>query len=162
MRVTTLCFLVKEDNNQIKEICLAMKKRGFGADRWNGTGGKVKHEEGESVEGAVIRETKEEISVEVGGLDKVAELSFFFPENKEWDQVVHVYFTKSWTGEPKESEEMRPKWFSVENIPYDSMWVDDIHWLPMVLDKKLLKAKFVFAEEGKSIASQNIKIIDKF
>lgn len=56
LRIATLLFLVKDD-----EILLAMKKRGFGKDRYNGVGGKV--DDGESIEAAAARETIEEIGV---------------------------------------------------------------------------------------------------
>ncbi|HET8669978.1 MAG TPA: NUDIX domain-containing protein, partial [Candidatus Saccharimonadales bacterium] len=40
---------------------LAMKKRGFGINKWNGVGGKV--DEDETIEQAAIRECQEEITV---------------------------------------------------------------------------------------------------
>src|SRR6185436_20735723 len=110
MKNATLVFLIKLKNKKITDICLAMKKRGFGVNRWNGTGGKVK--ENEKIEEAARRETKEEIGVIVDDLNKVGELFFFFSNNPAWDQLVHVYFCKSWSGEPAESEEMKPQWFS--------------------------------------------------
>jgi 8-oxo-dGTP pyrophosphatase MutT (NUDIX family) len=55
-RILTLCIIHKNS-----KILLGMKKRGFGAGFWNGFGGKVK--EGESIEEAAKRETKEEIGV---------------------------------------------------------------------------------------------------
>jgi mutator protein MutT len=153
MRDSTLVFLVKKQDNKVEEICLAMKKRGFGAGRWNGVGGKV--HEGESIEEAAIREAKEEISVEVKDLKKVALISFIFPHNLLWDQLVHVYLTESWEGEPKESEEMNPEWFNVSQIPYKDMWPDDIFWLPKVLEGELIKARFVFGE-GDTIQDQEV------
>ena len=57
IRNTTLLFLIKRENANIVEICLAMKKRGFGMNRWNGVGGKL--EKDETVEQATIRETEE-------------------------------------------------------------------------------------------------------
>ena len=53
---TTLCLLRKEN-----KILLAMKKRGFGTGKYNGVGGKI--ENGETLNEAMIRETKEEIGV---------------------------------------------------------------------------------------------------
>jgi hypothetical protein len=41
MRNSTLLFLVKKNGEEITDICLAMKKRGFGSGRYNGVGGKV-------------------------------------------------------------------------------------------------------------------------
>ncbi len=154
LRAATLVFLIKKNNDLITDICLAMKKRGFGVNRWNGVGGKVENGK-ETVEEAAKRETKEEINVEIQNLKKIAELSFYFPHNPTWNQLVHVYFVEEWVGEPKESEEMKPKWFKVESIPYPDMWPDDIFWLPQVLRGELIKATFKFREndviQGKEV-----------
>ena len=60
LRNATLVFLIKRIDGEIKDICLAMKKRGFGVNRWNGVGGKV-DDQNETIEEAAKRETKEEI-----------------------------------------------------------------------------------------------------
>jgi|TARA_Y100000031_G_scaffold61222_1_gene69064 hypothetical protein len=39
MRQVSLCLLLRE-NKDNREILLAMKKRGFGQERWNGVNGK--------------------------------------------------------------------------------------------------------------------------
>ena len=159
MRDATLCFLIKKDGDEIKEICLGMKKRGFGVNRWNGVGGKVNAHEGETIEEALVRETQEEIGVKINDFYKVAELSFNFPDNKEWDQVVHTYFTEDWEGEPIESEEMRPEWFHVSKIPFDSMWPDDKHWLPHAINQRIIKGNFSFGEND-VILNQNIEFVE--
>lgn len=156
MRDTTLLFLVKRENNVITDVCLAMKKRGFGAGRYNGTGGKV--EEGESILDAVKRETKEEIGVIVDVVEKRAELTFMFPHKEEWNQLVHVYIASVWEGDILETEEMKPEWFTVESIPYTTMWPDDIFWLPKVLEGNHVEARFVFAE-GDVITEQEVKLV---
>ncbi len=158
LRSATLVFLIKRSQDEITNICLAMKKRGFGMGRWNGVGGKVNQQE--TIEQGAIRETEEEIGVVVEELEKVAELSFRFPHKEEWNQLVHVYFTEKWTGKPTESEEMNPKWFSVKKLPFKEMWPDDIFWLPQVIKGDKLKAKFVFGE-GDSIREQEVKIVTK-
>ena len=144
MRNATLLFLIKKSENGISEICLAMKKRGFGAGKWNGVGGKVL--ENESIEEATLRETKEEIGVDAKNLLKVSELSFNFPHNPDWNQVVHVYLSHEWENEPTESEEMKPQWFLTNNIPLNEMWPVDPFWLPHVIDGKFLKASFTYGE----------------
>ena len=159
MRNATLLFLIKKSDGRITDICLAMKKRGFGTGRWNGAGGKVR--DSESIQEAVIRETREEIGVPPKNLLKVAELSFSFPHNPSWDQMVHTYFSEEWSGELSESEEMKPQWFSVSEIPFREMWPDDPLWLSKALDGKLLKASFVFGE-GDVIKSHKVKVVKNF
>ena len=147
LRIATIVFLLREN-----EVLLAMKKRGFGEGHWNGAGGKV--EPGEIVEEAAIRETQEEIGVTPKGLVKVAVLNFYFltiPVEENWNQQVQVYFTTEWSGEPTESEEMRPQWFRCYEIPLQEMWSDDTLWLPRVLAGEKLNADFAF-DQDKQVA----------
>ena len=157
MRLTTLCFLRDGD-----KILLALKKRGFGAGKWNGAGGKV--QEGETVSQSLIREIKEEIAVELEEKDlkKCAELSFHFRDDPTWDQLCHVFFISKWQGNPAETEEMKPEWFSVSDIPYEKMWTDDIHWLPKVLAGKQIKAVFHFTGKGESFDEYKIEEVSDF
>lgn len=63
----------------------------------------------------------------------------------EWNQQVVVFEALKWSGEPSESEEMAPvKWFPVDNLPWESMWEADRHWLPQVLEGKTITADFVY------------------
>lgn len=159
LRDVTLVFLIKSKDSRIAEICLAMKKRGFGAGRWNGVGGKV--EGNESIIDAAKREEKEEIGVDIKYLKKIGELSFYFSHNPEWNQKVSIFFSDDWRGEPIESEEMRPQWFEVESIPFSEMWPDDKFWLPKVVDGNLIKGSFTFGEND-VIEDQKIEIVGGF
>lgn len=144
MRKATLCFLLRETDAG-QEVLLAMKKRGFGQGKWNGVGGKV---DDESIEEATRREAAEEIGVVVAEIERVAILTFYFtdPEFQKWDQEVHVFLARSWEGEPTESGEMKPQWYTYDDLPYDSMWADDQLWLPKVLVGERLKAVFTFSD----------------
>ena len=141
-----------------------MKKRGFGMGKWNGVGGKVK--EDEKIIDAAIRETKEEIGVDIGKslpagrqAEKVGILHFMFPYKSDWNQDVHLFLAKDWAGTPKESEEMAPKWFKFDEIPYGQMWDDDKFWLPRVLKGEKIEADFIF-KEGEKIERHKIKILN--
>lgn len=160
MRSTTMCYPV---DWQKKMLLLGLKKRGFGKGWWNGFGGKPK--ENESLEDAAVRELLEEVCVkaEKNNLLKVAELSFYFPfvpQEKDWNQTVHTFFIEKWSGEPQETEEMKPQWFSFDSLPFHSMWADDPHWLPLVLDGKKLKVEFAFAEDNRSIVEKKINMVE--
>lgn len=160
LRDATLVFLIKKNQGKITDICLAMKKRGFGAGRWNGVGGKVNDRQKETIKEAARRETKEEIGIDVVDFYKVAELDFYFINNPVWDQKVHTFFAEEWSGEPIESEEMSPKWFLISEIPYQKMWPDDEFWLPEVLKGNLLKAVFKFGEND-VILEKEVNIVDR-
>lgn len=118
-----------------------MKKRGFGAGRWNGFGGKVAS--GEAVENAAKREVHEEAGIEVKDLEKAGVIEFEFQGNPEILEV-HVFRAGGFLGNPVESEEMKPQWFHVDEIPLDEMWPDDKYWLPLFLQGKKFTGKFIF------------------
>ena len=159
MRDTTLIFLIKKTDGKVTGICLAMKKRDFGMGKWNGAGGKIY--KGESIIKCLERETKEELGVVIKNFYKVAELSFTFSLKHEWDQKTHVYLCEEWEGEPSESEEMNPKWFTVDQIPFDHMWSDDVFWLPQVINGEFVKGEFTFGE-GDKILEQKVEIVLEF
>ena len=72
---------------------------------------------------------------------------------------VHVYEASAWSGEAAESDEMRPQWFPIADIPYASMWADDEHWLtPLFLQQKWFRGQFVFDDER--IESHTLDVID--
>ena len=137
---TTLCLLKKGNN-----ILLAMKKRGFGKGKYNGVGGKL--EQGETPEQAMERETQEEIAVIPTKYEKVGFIEFDeYYKGEKTKIAFHLYIANEWIGEPTETEEMKPEWFDIKNIPYDKMFPDDSYWLPLILKGKKIKAYFDFDE----------------
>lgn len=148
MKVTTLGLIVKDG-----KILLGMKKRGFGVGLWNGFGGKV--EAGESLEENMIREFKEETDLDVLKI-RYRGFSHFAGVDKD-DIRVNYFEILEYEGEPKESEEMRPEWFDLSEIPYGEMWEDDKYWLPVYLEGRSFEAYFDY-QEGK-VASHSIKLI---
>jgi 8-oxo-dGTP diphosphatase/2-hydroxy-dATP diphosphatase len=135
-KVLTLCLVVKDG-----QVLLGMKKRGFGKGRWNGFGGKV--ESGETIEEAAKREVFEEVSLQVQNMEKAGELTFTFAD-REGQLLVHVFRVDSYEGEPIETEEMRPEWFKLDEMPFANMWSDDEHWFPYFLKGTKFNGAFHF------------------
>ncbi|OGG48199.1 hypothetical protein A3D66_00190 [Candidatus Kaiserbacteria bacterium RIFCSPHIGHO2_02_FULL_50_9] len=158
MRQNTLIFLIDQEEN---EILLGMKKRGFGAGKLNGYGGKVN--KGETITASAVREVMEEAEVEVAEKDlvKAAEILFYFNEHPDWNVHCFVYLCYHWRGEPKETEEMAPEWHDLEAIPYDKTWSDDQYWLPKVLAGDFLTAEFHFNGKGESFSEYTIHGVKK-
>ncbi len=146
IRDRTVAFFVKD-----KEVLLGLKKRGHGQGKWNGFGGKP--DAGESIESAMIRECLEEVTLKPLIYKKVAEIDFIGGSDlKESPTKAHCYIVSSWDGSPLETEEMRPKWFNFENIPYTKMWPSDELWVPLVISNKPFKATIYFDKEDRLIS----------
>lgn len=125
-----------------------MKKRGFGAGRWNGFGGKV--HDGEDATTCAVRELEEEAGITPLNLVERGFLHFDYEEGSSAPDErleVRLFAASAFRGTPQESEEMRPQWFSLDTIPYDAMWPDDIHWLPYILQGASVQGQFVFGEQ---------------
>lgn len=135
-KLLTLCFV-----HAPPRILLGMKKRGFGAGRWNGFGGKVA--DGESIEAAARREFREETGIEAGELQRCGTLTFHFLGDPEVLEV-SVFRVADISGIPVETEEMCPQWFLESEIPYDEMWPDDRYWFPLFLAGKDFRGEFFF------------------
>jgi 8-oxo-dGTP pyrophosphatase MutT (NUDIX family) len=155
MLLNTVCLLVKGD--PITEVLLADKKIGFGAGKVVGVGGTV--EEDENIWQATVRELKEEVGVRVAekDLQRAAKITFRFPGKPEWDRLVYVYLARRWEGEIIDSNEVDPRWYPAEEIPYEQMWADGAHWLPEVLAGRRIVARFEFAKDNETLAKIDIK-----
>ena len=139
-------------------MCLAQKKRGFGAGYWNGYGGKIEMDE--TPKQSAVREVREESSVTVNkqNLSHVANLKFYFVDGAEVN--VAAYIATKWEGEPWETEEMTPRWFSISDLPYEAMWESDCEWLPKILSGKKVVGEIYFEADGTTVASCDVKVVE--
>ncbi|MDU1248770.1 MAG: DNA mismatch repair protein MutT [Veillonella sp.] len=126
MKPTTLVFPIDEQNR----ILLGRKKRGFGADKYNGFGGKL------------------------------AAFDFQFPFDESLTHVSYVYFLRAFTGDVEETDEMEPHWLEPNQIPYEHMWDGDRRWLPMLLEGKKLKGPIVFGRDNNMVDKMDLTTVD--
>ncbi len=134
-----LCFVIRDG-----QILLIRKKRGLGAGKINGPGGRL--EPGETALASAIRESQEEIGVTPIDLEEAGELFFQFLDG--YKLHVAVFRAGNLEGQLKETDEATPFWVPIPKIPYSEMWQDDPHWLPLVIAKKKFRGFFVFRQEN--------------
>lgn len=143
----TLMFVIKDG-----EILLIQKKRGIGAGKVNGPGGKI--EAGESPLDCAVRETQEELGITALRPKKYGELHFAMSDMP--DILCHVFLARAYEGRPFETDEAVPLWCKLDDIPYDKMWKDDIYWLPKVIDGRSFLGRFVF--EGEEVVWGDVEL----
>jgi 8-oxo-dGTP diphosphatase len=122
------------------EVLLIRKKRGLGAGKINGPGGRL--EGCETVVECARREVIEELCITPTGLEERGELRFNFVDGHSLHAV--VFTASGHHGEPQETDEAVPLWFARDAIPYDEMWADDRLWFPHLLAGRRFRGSFLF------------------
>jgi 8-oxo-dGTP diphosphatase len=135
-QVGTLLFLV--DGGR---LLLIRKRRGHGAGKINGPGGKP--EPGEAPLACVLRETDEEVGVSPRKIELAAVLRFIDTQDEDW--LGYIFVGEGCVGTPRETAEASPAWHALDDLPFDEMWDDDRYWLPRVLAGERLEGEFLFA-----------------
>ena len=120
-----------------------MKKKG----KYNGPGGKKMGNE--TIEETAVRECIEEVNIKPLKIEKKGVLDFHFVDKSSYSNRCHVYICHQYEGEPQESEEMKPQFFTIleddkisldplnkeiqidknklqRNLPWSDMWVNKI------------------------------------
>ena len=129
------------------EVLLIRKKRGHGAGKINGPGGKV--DAGETPLEAAVRETREETGIEVLDAELRGEFRFVELNGPQW--LGYVFLAGRFRGEPVETVEADPFWCPVSDLPFEEMWEDDRYWLPRLLAGERLRGDFLF-DHGRLLA----------
>ncbi len=141
----TLLFVIREG-----EILLIRKKRGLGAGKINGPGGRL--EPGETPAQAAVRETREELCIAAAAPSLRGELHFQFVDG--YSLLCSVFTSGEFTGTPTETDEATPLWTPLDAIPYHDMWEDDARWLPGMIEGRTFRGYFVF--DGDKMLSHTI------
>ncbi len=143
----TLLFVVRDGR-----VLLIRKKRGLGAGKINGPGGR--RDPGETPLECAVREVEEELRVTPTGVELRGELLFQFIDG--YSIHVHVFQAADCDGEPEETDEAIPLWTDLDRIPYDEMWADDRIWLPLMLEGTAFFGRFVF--DGDAMLDHEVEV----
>jgi 8-oxo-dGTP diphosphatase len=144
-----LCFITRGG-----EVLLIHKKRGLGAGKINGPGGRL--EPGESALDAAVREVQEELGVTPRDPRFRGELFFQFADG--YSLHCAVFLAGDCEGEPVETDEAVPLWVGIDAIPFDRMWADDRYWLPGLLAGRSFRGYFEF--DGDRMLSHRVDWLD--
>ena len=131
----TILFVINDG-----QILLIHKKRGLGAGKINGPGGRL--DDGETPAECAVREGEEELRISPTGVTEAGELQFQFVDG--YSIHVWVFRAGDFEGTPEETDEAVPLWTAIDEIPYDRMWPDDRIWLPLLLERRPFLGRFVF------------------
>ncbi len=122
MRIATLAIIVRDG-----KVLLGEKKRGeIGTGTLNGPGGKCEGDE--TPEECVLRETREELGIglDPSRLEKLGIIQFYAGADKDFQ--VHLFRTDSFSGELRETADMIPGWYPIDDLPLDRMLESDREW----------------------------------
>jgi 8-oxo-dGTP diphosphatase len=131
----TLLFVFRGD-----EVLLIRKKRGLGAGKINGPGGKI--DPGETPEECAVREVEEELGIHSEEVSESGLLRFQFKDGL--GLLCHVFRAESFTGTPIETNEAIPLWTRVDAIPFEEMWADDRMWFHHLIARQWFTGNFEF------------------
>jgi 8-oxo-dGTP diphosphatase len=144
----TLVFVVRDG-----QVLLIHKKRGLGAGKINGPGGRI--DPSETPLECAIREVEEELCVTPTGVREAGELRFQFVDGLS----IHgtVFLADDCVGKPQETDEAIPRWTPLDEIPYEKMWQDDRLWIPLMLAGEHFDGRFIF--DGDTMLDQDLRVV---
>ncbi len=145
--LATLIFIIRKG-----EILLIRKKRGLGAGKINGPGGRL--EPGETPEACAMRELDEELGVVAVDPIRLGDHRFQFVDG--YSTFVHVYRASDLQGIPVETDEAIPIWVNLDAIPFNEMWEDDRLWLPLLVAGKRFSGYWIF--EGDRMLDYRLEV----
>ncbi len=135
------------------QLLLIHKKRGLGAGKINGPGGRI--DPGETPEACAVREVQEELRVTPTGVQPAGELFFQFADG--YSLHGYVFTATDCAGEPQETDEAIPQWTPEDQIPYARMWADDRIWIPHLLAGRLFEGRFLF--DGDAMLGYDVRLL---
>ncbi len=145
MKIATLGIVMGDTDTR---ILLGEKKKGeIGVGVLSGPGGKL--DPGETLEECLIRETREELEVELdpASLDLTARIDFYAAE--EIDFRVYVYRCRILSGEVHETADMIPGWYPLTDETFNRTYESDSHWLPLAARGEKFRANVYYLDRAR-------------
>lgn len=144
--------VILDKNGKISKVLLGLKKEGKPpiVGKYTVFGGHKRPTETE-VDG-MKREFTEESKLEAKEWKMVGFLRWFLHEGKIWKLVSSpIYIITSFEGKEGETNEMKPKWFNIDEIPYLETWADTKIWMPVILSGFKVKGDFWYSRKDSNL-----------
>ncbi len=138
MKISTLCYI--KYKNKYLMIHRVKRKEDLFKNFWNGIGGKLL--DNESPEECVIREVKEETSLQIKNPKLKGIITF--PNNRDSGETwyVFVYIVTKFEGNIIESGEGKLEWIPISKLKKLNIQDADKHFLQWLNKKQIFSAKF--------------------
>lgn len=146
----TICHVIRG-----RRLLLKKANRGISIGKWNAPGGKL--ERGESPERCARREVLEETGLRFSESLYHGTLTFVMDGGKNLYMKAHVFSTRQARGRARPSSEGPVKWFSLDQLPLEEMWEDDLYWLPLLLRRIKFDATFTYDAANRHVIGFEIK-----
>lgn len=145
MKIATLAIILNDKG----EILLGEKKKGeIGVGVLSGPGGKL--DGGESLPECLVRETREELEIELDPTSLVQVSVIDFYAAGILDFRVHVYRAQILSGEIHETAEMIPAWYPLSEETFLKTYESDRHWLPQLARGEQFNARVYYSDRAKT------------
>lgn len=162
MVLTVLLPCVQNKEGKPQRVLLGFKKEASRGSEFagifNGFGGGVK--KGENIRQAATRELFEEsgLITSYRDLEWLGIIRARFIHKPGLVLFIHFFKANHFFGLPKETNEMKPQWFLVKELPLKQMWPSDSWWVPLFVEGKKFKMN-VFCRPDRSIIEAEIEAI---
>jgi ADP-ribose pyrophosphatase YjhB (NUDIX family) len=138
------------------EVLLMHKLRGFGEGKVVLPGGRRYPQE--DLEACALREFEEEVGLKPIAPQLLGQCSYQFEDGLAFQ--IQVFKASSAIGTLQRSDEALPFWVPSSQIPYEQMWPDAVHWLPLILQDQPFKGRFLF--KGSQMLDMKIRLKNNF
>lgn len=143
MKIATLGIVLQDG-----KVLLGEKKRGeIGTGVLSGPGGKL--DLGETLQECLIRETREELEIELNPASLELVVLIDFHAAGEVDFRVHVYRADILSGEIHETADMIPAWYPINDATFKRTYEADRHWLPKAIRGEKFNANVYYRNRAR-------------
>ncbi|WP_434991825.1 8-oxo-dGTP diphosphatase [Arthrobacter sp. Ld5] len=154
-RRVVLCFLFRDGrvpDGDGRQVLLGLKRTGFGTGRVVALGGKI--DGAETAREAAVREVAEESGIILvpSAVRAAGTITWRFPAQPAWNMAASLFTAEAGNAAPVACEEIDPRWYAVDAIPWQDMWQDAPHWIPQLLAGRPVRATIVMASDSEGIA----------